>query len=851
MLIRLLIAVCLLAYASIGSANTDGTARLVVGSEQDYPPFAIGKTAATADGFTVDLWKAVARAAGLEYDLRVLPFNEILRDFKEGKVDVLINLAQSDERRKYADFSIPHVTVHGAIFMRDSEQGIHSEQDLGGKSIIVVNADIAHEFANAKGWQDRLVTVKTAAEGLRLLAAGRHDALLVNRLVGLQTLRTLKIDGIKVVELKADFPQKFAFAVRKGNAELLAHINDALATVKANGTYDVLHEKWFNVYEVRGPTSRDLLPYLLPAALVMLAVAGYFLRQRQNERHRSETALQQSEERLRLALAAADQGLYDLNVQTGEAIVSPGYATMLGYDPADFHETNAAWLARLHPDDRDRVTATFRDYIGGKLAAYQVEFRQRMKSGDWKWILSQGKIVARDADNNPLRMLGTHTDITARRRADEALRSLQARLEFLLTATPVVIYSCRSDGDYAATFVSGNVTEQFGYQPSEFTGNASFWLDHVHPDDRGRVLEELPALFDTGSHAHEYRFRHQNGSYRWVRDEVRVVHDSHGKPLELVGYWVDITDHRLAEAAVRDEHNLLSAIINSSTDFIFAKDRQLRTFLCNEAFADALGKRPAELYGKTDIENGWPEELVKGDPDRGIRGFEQDDLDSLSGKRVRNENDPATVRDEVRIFDTVKLPLRNAEGKIIGILGMSRDVTERRALQAELERKALLDYLTGIPNRRHFMELGEAELLRAQRYDSPLSMLMLDIDHFKQLNDTYGHKTGDLVLQQLSRIFKSALREVDIPARLGGEEFAILLPETDGARAVEAAERLREKIATTKVPLPAGLPVHFTVSIGVVTLTGRQVNMDMLLSQADEALYRAKNSGRNTVCAAH
>jgi PAS domain S-box-containing protein len=131
--------------------------------------------------------------------------------------------------------------------------------------------------------------------------------------------------------------------------------------------------------------------------------------------------LGESEERLRLALQAANQGTYDLNVQTGEAIVSPEYASMLGYDAAEFHETNAAWIERLHPGDKERVARAYRDYIAGRLPVYRVEFRQRTRSGDWKWILSMGRLVERDAAGQPLRMLGTHTDINDRKRMEEDL----------------------------------------------------------------------------------------------------------------------------------------------------------------------------------------------------------------------------------------------------------------------------------------------------------------------------------------------------------------------------------------------------------------------------------------------
>jgi len=146
-------------------------------------------------------------------------------------------------------------------------------------------------------------------------------------------------------------------------------------------------------------------------------------------RKRAEEALRDNEERLRLALKAANQGLYDLDLQTGEAIVSSEYATMLGYDPATFHETNAYWIERLHPNDRERVAGVYRAYVAGQIADYRVEFRQRTQNGQWKWVLSLGKIVAWNEAGHPLRMLGTHTDIDDRKRLEQELRQINLELE--------------------------------------------------------------------------------------------------------------------------------------------------------------------------------------------------------------------------------------------------------------------------------------------------------------------------------------------------------------------------------------------------------------------------------------
>jgi diguanylate cyclase (GGDEF)-like protein len=126
---------------------------------------------------------------------------------------------------------------------------------------------------------------------------------------------------------------------------------------------------------------------------------------------------------------------------------------------------------------------------------------------------------------------------------------------------------------------------------------------------------------------------------------------------------------------------------------------------------------------------------------------------------------------------------------------------------------------------------------------------MIDADLFKNINDTYGHSVGDRTLNKLADVCKETLREVDVVGRMGGEEFAVLLPETDSAKANDVAERLRQAIEESKVPLESGLPLKFTVSIGVASLTSEDDNIDVLLNHADVALYKAKRAGRNKVCA--
>jgi signal transduction histidine kinase/DNA-binding NarL/FixJ family response regulator len=282
---------------------------LVVGSESEFPPFSTGADSATAGGFTVELWRAVAKERGLPYTLRVAPFNQILQEFKNGKIDVLINLAQSDARRQFSDFTVPHVTVNGAIFVRKGDTGIHAESDLAGRSVIVLKADLAHDYAVSKGWQKQLVVEATAAECFKLLASGKYDAVLISKLVGMQTLLANDIGSIKPLDIRVGFAQKFSFAVQKGNADLLASVNEGLSIVKLNGSYDHIYDKWFGIYEERKVSLRDVLPYLVPVLIVLLVLTGYLAHRRRIEntlRHANETLEQRVALRTQELEAAKD-----------------------------------------------------------------------------------------------------------------------------------------------------------------------------------------------------------------------------------------------------------------------------------------------------------------------------------------------------------------------------------------------------------------------------------------------------------------------------------------------------------------------------------------------------------------
>ncbi|MBI5165622.1 MAG: diguanylate cyclase [Magnetospirillum sp.] len=182
-----------------------------------------------------------------------------------------------------------------------------------------------------------------------------------------------------------------------------------------------------------------------------------------------------------------------------------------------------------------------------------------------------------------------------------------------------------------------------------------------------------------------------------------------------------------------------------------------------------------------------------------------------------------------------------------GVIGVITDITDRKLLEGELRRLATTDPLTGAANRRQFMAIAEQEAERSARYRRPLAVLMLDIDHFKVVNDTHGHAVGDEVLKAVADACRAGLRDVDLLGRLGGEEFAVLLPETPLPGAIDVAERLCQAVARRAVPLPGGAQIRVTASLGVATYRGDAAQVDQLLARADAALYRAKAEGRDRV----
>jgi diguanylate cyclase (GGDEF)-like protein/PAS domain S-box-containing protein len=289
---------------------------------------------------------------------------------------------------------------------------------------------------------------------------------------------------------------------------------------------------------------------------------------------------------------------------------------------------------------------------------------------------------------------------------------------------------------------------------------------------------------------------------------------------------------------------LFKTLIDSTTDPVFVTDARPqdldgpRIEYANPALEKFMGYRAGDLIGQsTSILHG---------PDTDPATLKRIRAALHKGKGIRTEILHYGKDGQAHWLDMNVTPLRDATGVLSHFAFFARDIHHVKMIEQQLAKLALIDSLTGTLNRPALHQQADKEFTRSKRYHRPLSVIMLDIDHFKQVNDRYGHQAGDQVLQIFAEACQEIIRSTDLLGRVGGEEFAILLPDTPSKAACHLAERLRQRI--TKYPYLAGdMLIEVTASLGVAELQPGDADFKALLQRADEALYLAKHGGRNQV----
>jgi diguanylate cyclase (GGDEF)-like protein/PAS domain S-box-containing protein len=514
------------------------------------------------------------------------------------------------------------------------------------------------------------------------------------------------------------------------------------------------------------------------------------------------------------------------------SFVSKGVEPLTGYRPETLEQAKA-WAEIMHPDDVSAVQVEVDAAVAegrGFICVYRIVHR----SGELRWVREQGRAVYGE-DGTPLFLEGVILDAGAEKRFELSLREAEAeakdradRLHAILDAVPQMMWANHGDG---STFYS----RQF----REFTGvplgdrGAPARIDLVHPEDRDRaaaVWEE--SRLEGRPYEAEYRLRHHGGDHRWVLSRANPERGADGAIIAWYGTCTDIHERVVAQQALDASERLNRGIIEASPDCIALLAHDGTTLFVNEATRRVYGRKGTRnLVGSR-----WGTSLRQP-----LLGRSQEALRrAQAGEVVRLVSQHGRPK---RWWDIVLAPIVSDDGAPLRIVVIGRDVTDQKRAEEQAHWAANHDALTGLPNRILFQQKVDEAIAAAEADGSSFGVLLLDVDDFKQINDTIGHDAGDALLCTLAKRIREALRPDDMIARLGGDEFAVLLAGIERDEQVVAAgdallERLREPW------FHGSRMLDCRASVGASIFPAQASDRTELLKNADVALYAAKGAGR-------
>ncbi len=573
-------------------------------SELDYPPFSLVRDDGTADGFSVDLLKAVTQAVGLDVNFEVGPWHEIKRELIDGHLDALPLVSYSKDRDEVFDFTAPYLRMHGAIFIRKGENSIRSEADLKDKEVLVMRGDTAHEYAVRKKLSDKLILTDSFESAMKQLSAGKHDAVIVQNLVGLQLIKKLDISNVisvhsiqesslkPVAEPLSGFEQKFCMAVREGDKELLALLNEGLSIIVANGVYDELYDKWFG--PILPKPSVDLammIKYLLLILIPLLFVIGIIgiwylkrevagktknLREQIKVSEAAEASLRQTRDTLQTILDAAPAGVVVAD-RKGRILLSSAFTHHIFGGPitGDAHGPDSAYrVTRLDGSPIPKGSFPLSLALDSQ-PVFDTELLVT-RSDDTQSIILAGATVLRTEAGEIWGAVTVFQDITARKLAGKALAASERKYrELLETANSIII---RWDHQGIIQYINEYGLRFFGYSAEELLGRNVMTIVPKVEKSSGRDLSAL--VKDIAIHTERHTFVPnenitKDGKTVWVAWTNKAILDEQGDVQEILAIGNDITDLKEAEEALRTSNERLKLLATVAQRLLSAENPQV------------------------------------------------------------------------------------------------------------------------------------------------------------------------------------------------------------------------------------------------------------------------------------
>ncbi|TAJ82016.1 MAG: EAL domain-containing protein [Gallionellaceae bacterium] len=546
-------------------------------------------------------------------------------------------------------------------------------------------------------------------------------------------------------------------------------------------------------------------------------------------RNRAESALLASEQRLSFALEGSGDCVWDWDLGSNKVLLSKGGGAMFGFADDEVSTDMADWAARAHPEDAPRLADGLRGFFHERAEKYSSEYRVRCKDGSWKWILTRGMVVHRNAEGRVTRMIGTHTDLAERKEAEEALRHSEQRFRDVSEAAGEYIWEI--DANMVYTYVSNRSADVKGYAPQELLGHTP--MEFMPEEDIAAVGEIVnAAIADKVPFRLQHRDITESGAVLW--EEVRGIpfYDESGKVIGLRGTGLNITERKLAEEKLQ----LAALVYENSAESMMVTDGDNKILGINPAFTKTTGYTLEEVLGKT------PGFLNSGRQDAGFYQAMRRAIETTGRWQgeMWNRRKNGEIYVEWQSINTIFRP----DGSVHRHVALFSDITQKKATEELIWRQANFDALTGLPNRRMFHDRLGQELKKAARNNLPLALMFIDLDHFKEVNDTLGHDQGDLLLIEAARRITECVRESDTVARLGGDEFTVILPALEG---IDSIDRIAQNIIDrlTRSFRLGQENVFVSASIGITLYPADAGEIETLLKNADQAMYVAKNAGRN------